>query len=83
LICARAPRQGPRHPPNDGNHDDDKAPPGYARGIIKTYAFDEKEFLYEVEDDEEEEAEDEEYYDDDDSVTGTYIDCPESSATVL
>lgn len=84
LVCARAPRQGPHHPPDGG---DGKAPQGYARGIIKTYAFDDKDFIYEVEDDEEEEeeeeAEDGEYYDDDNSATGTYVDCPESSAAVL
>lgn len=83
LVCARAPRQRPPPPPpNDG---DGMAPQGYARGIIKTYAFDENDFLYEVEDDEvvESAAEDEEYYDDEDSATGTYVDCPESSATVL
>jgi hypothetical protein len=81
LVCARAPRQGPRHPPDAVNYDvDNKATQGYARGIIKTHAFDDKDFIYEVED-----VEDEEYYDDDDDdeVTGTYVDCPESSATVL
>lgn len=83
LVCARAPRQ-PHHPPYDGGHDgNNKAPQGYARGIIKSYAFDEKDFLYEVEDDEEQAAEDEEYYEDDNSATGTDVDCPESSATVL
>lgn len=87
LVCARAPRQGPRHPPDDSAHNaDNKAPQGYARGIIKTYAFDENDFLYEIEDEEEEEEEevdDEEYYDDYDSATGTDIACPESSATIL
>lgn len=80
LVCARAPRQGPRRPPNDGDRDiDNKPTQGYARGIIKTYAFDEDDFLYDVEaDNDGDEAgadvEDEEYYADDDSVTGTYVD---------
>lgn len=83
LVCARAPRQGPHHPPDGGASN--KGPPGYPRGIIKTYAFDGKDFIYEVEDDEkqEEEAEDDEYYNDGGSARGTDVDCPESSATVL
>ncbi|KAF3406792.1 hypothetical protein DPV78_000550 [Talaromyces pinophilus] len=83
LVCARAPRQ-PHHPPYGGDHDgNNKGPQGYPRGIIKTYAFDEKDFVYEVEDDVEEEVEDEGYYNDDDSATGTDVDCPETSASVL
>lgn len=70
LVCARAPRQG-RHPPHYGNYGgNSNAPREHARGIIKTYAFDEKNFLLEVEDDEDDGGQ----YDGDDSVTGTFVD---------
>lgn len=61
LVCARAPRQ--HHPPDgDGNMGppSNSAPPPYARGFIKTYAFEEDEFIHEVKDPVEEEDDDDE-----------------------
>ncbi|OKL62023.1 hypothetical protein UA08_02527 [Talaromyces atroroseus] len=54
LVCSRAPKQGHFPDPGPGGPPDDKSGQGFARGIIKTYAFDDDyDYEDEVEDDNE------------------------------
>lgn len=75
LVCSRAPKQG--RPPGPGTSDDHSMQ-GYARAVIKTYAFDDE---FDYEDEVEADDYDEDFDDVDEDDYGTdYNDCSEETS---